>query len=195
MSVMATERPVVQDVPEPPPVAPAPAATPGVDPAAPYGRTPGGRIRKRPVGKRGRKPGSRTSVIGASGSQRRTPTKPKDYRPTILGMSQMVCVPIAFKAPVDAAVISHYMEGDGSKEFPGIARAVSDLAVQHPEVAAVLDRLAVAGPYTALFSAVLPLGIQLLVNHGRLPLEIGTKFGATDPEEIRQQLAAEAKAA
>lgn len=181
-------------------VAPAPPAEPAgapqppaADPRAPFGRTPSGRARTRPLsGKRGRPRGSssRTSVIGAKGSQRpRSAGKgPTDYAPAILHTVQMLALPLSFRSPVDAYCITAHFEGDGTAQNPGIARAVSNLAHEYPQVAAALDKLAAVGPVGDVISATLPLVVQLVVNHGKLPLSVGAKLGATDPAVIAEAL-------
>lgn len=164
---------------------------PAPDPGAPYGRTASGRPRKRALsGKRGRPRGSRTSVIGATGQKRAGAggKKPVDYRPGILRLGGLLTLPLAFRAPVDAAVVDFHLQGEDTPDNPGIARAISNLANENPQVAAVLDRVLAAGPYAELVGAVMPLAVQLLTNHGRIPVPVATKLGATDPAVIAQQL-------
>jgi hypothetical protein len=67
-----------------------------------------------------------------------------------------------------------------------IAAALGDLANERPEVAAMLDRLMTAGPYTALVSATVPLGIQLAANHGIV--KPGT-LGTASPADLVASLA------
>lgn len=68
----------------------------------------------------------------------------------------------------DAAVIEAYT--------PPIVEAVNDLALQRPEVAAVLDRIVKVGPYGAIIAAVVPMAMQLLANHNVVPAGVaGTK--------------------
>jgi hypothetical protein len=45
----------------------------------------------------------------------------------------------------------------------------------------MLDRLMAAGPYTALVSATVPLGIQLAANHGLIQ---GGTLGTVPPAEL-----------
>lgn len=195
MTTMSVETPAPEAATAPvapPETAPAPPA----DPKAPWGRTPSGRARSKPLsGKRGRPRGSRTSVIGAKGSQRKTPAAkgagPTDYRPTVIRTVQTLTLPLAFRQPVDAWCINAAVAGDDSAENPGIARAVSDLAADYPQVAAVLDKIAAAGPLSDLIGATVPLVVQLLVNHGRVPLAVGEKLGAADPKLIAQGLQAQ----
>lgn len=196
MTTMSLGTPDAPTVPAPPVPAEAPTAPAPVqgDPAAPYGRTPSGRARNKPLsGKRGRPRGTRTSVIGAKGSQRPAApkNKPVDYRPAILRAVQVITMPLAFRAPVDAATIDHHVRGENTAENPGLARAISNLAAEQPQVAAVLDRLLQAGPYAEVIGAALPLAVQLLTNHGRLPVPVAERLGATDPAVIAAQLATE----
>lgn len=59
---------------------------------------------------------------------------------------------------------------------PKIAVAVSDLANERPEIAAVLDKILKVGPYGALLTAVVPMVAQILANHKVIPAGIaGTK--------------------
>lgn len=58
---------------------------------------------------------------------------------------------------LDAAAISMHT--------PGIAKAVQEVAMQEPRVAAVLDRVLKVGPFGALLAAVVPLVMQLAANH------------------------------
>lgn len=84
-----------------------------------------------------------------------------DYRPGINGIGQMLAFGISFGAPADAAAIMVHT--------PGIAEALNNLAAVKPEVAAVLDRLMTAGPYGEIMMAVVPLVVQILCNHNRVP--------------------------
>lgn len=197
MTTMTEEMPpAAPDVPQAPAPAPAAPAAPAGDPAAPWGRTPSGRARSKPLsGRRGRPRKMRTSVIGAKGSQRKAPAGrgPTDYRPALLRMTTWVTLPLAFRAPIDAASIDHHVRGEDTPENPGLARAVSNLAADQPQVAAVLDRILTAGPYAELAAAGIPLVMQLLVNHNRIPVAVAKKLGATDPAEIARQLAEQGK--
>lgn len=73
----------------------------------------------------------------------------------------------------DAAVVEHYA--------PRIAVAVNALAQEKAEVAAVLDRVLKVGPYAALIGAVVPMGIQILANHGIIP---AGKGGVMTAEQV-----------
>lgn len=97
----------------------------------------------------------------------------EDYRPRILGVLQLVALPLAFKAPADGAAVEMHA--------PNIAQALHDLAMEQPEVAAVLDRILKVGPYGALLTAVVPLLLQLAANHGAVPAGI---MGTVPPDVL-----------
>lgn len=182
-------RPHPDDAPEPPPA----TGYSTTDPDAPWGRRADGTPRAKP----GRPAGTpntgprRPAPPRASVPPPRpaAPRKPKakqvagpDYRAGINGLFQLVAAPLAMagikndSAAADAAALTVY--------GPGIADALHDLAVERPEVAALLERILSAGPYGALIAAVLPLVVQLLTNHGVLPGHVGTAMGAQDPAAL-----------
>lgn len=117
-----------------------------------------------------------------------------DYRPGILRLSQVVLLPLSFRVPVDAYTVTAHLQGDDTVENPGLARAVSNAAQEYPQVAAVLDKVLQAGPLSELAACTVPLLVQLLVNHNRLPLSVGSKLGAVDPAAIAEHLAAQGDA-
>lgn len=106
-----------------------------------------------------------------------TPRKKKSYGTDYTeGVAELLTMPAAVLAVVgsqtnniplvaDAAVVEHYA--------PRVAAAVNALAQEKAEVAAVLERVLKAGPYAALFGAVVPMAIQILANHKILPAGIG----------------------
>lgn len=140
------------------------------DPTAPYGRKADGTPKAKP----GRRAGTATSA---------GPKKPKgstEYAPAIEGLFQLIAFPVAFAYPADAAAIAHYS--------PGIAKELDALAQVRPEVAAALDRVLSVGPYGAVIAATLPLVIQLLVNHGVIPIGAVASFGVVPKEKILRDL-------
>jgi hypothetical protein len=52
--------------------------------------------------------------------------------------------------------------------FPAIAHEVAELAQENEKVATIVDRIIAVGPYAGLLTAVMPLALQLLVNHDRI---------------------------
>jgi hypothetical protein len=180
----------------PEPISDDPAAPFGYDdqgnPIAPYGHTADGRPKRSPAGRRP-EPGSRRSKRAAGA---RSPSrKPKasassrkaaqgaDYAQGLQDMmvGPTVALTIAgMKRPellADAATLELHL--------PPIADALGKLAAERPEVAAMLDRLMSAGPYTALLSATVPLVLQLGANHGLLK---GGMLGTMPPEALIMEM-------
>lgn len=123
----------------------------------------------------------------ARGGATRTTRTPKasigDQRESaMLGLfqgAQALCL-FARQYP-DAVAIGHHA--------PPIAHEVSVLAAADDNVAKAVDSLLVVGPYTALVMAVLPLALQLAVNHKILPA--GKVPGTTDPRVLGASMEAE----
>jgi hypothetical protein len=108
------------------------------------------------------------------GAGTRKPTRTvTDYRPGINGIGQMVAFGLSFTSPVDAAAVMGHT--------PNIAEALNTLAAVKPEVAAVLDKLMSAGPYGEILMAVVPLVVQILVNHQRIPAGM---LGSVPPDDL-----------
>jgi hypothetical protein len=74
---------------------------------------------------------------------------------------------------------------------PGIAETLNTLAQERPEVAAALERVLTVGPYGAVIAATVPLVLQILTNHGRIPP--GTA-GTVPAEQLIADLVQEAQA-
>lgn len=165
------------------------------DPAAPYGRRSDGTPKAKPGRKAGtpntsprararakpRMQADAPPLRKASGGSKKRSTEP-DYRGGIMGLVQLTTAPLLVAgarsdaALADAATLTTY--------GPGIADALHELALERPEVAAVLDRLLQAGPYGALLAACVPLGVQLAANHGLLPKQVYTALGGQDPKAM-----------
>lgn len=177
-------------------------------PLAPYGLTQEGRPRRssagRPPGAATRRPKAAARGSSAPPKRPRAPQRPRpkaagpDYARGVQEMLQgpMVALTLAgMKRPellADAAALEIHV--------PPIAEALGQLAHEKPEVAAMLDRLMAAGPYTALLTALIPLTLQICANHGLIkPGMAGTVpasvlVGALQPP-TPEQMAAWAAAA
>ena len=105
-----------------------------------------------------------------------------DYRGALRGITQLVAFPLAYVAPADAFAVTHHA--------PPIADALHNLALERPEVAAVLDRVMAVGPYGALIGACVPLLVQLAHNHGMLHEDQAVTLGAVPKREIDRMLSA-----
>jgi hypothetical protein len=156
-----------------------PVGMTGPDEDAPYGRLPDGTPRKKP----GRKPGQRSGTGATRTRKSSTTTAPKltNYRDPLLGLFQIPAGALAIagmQKPVfaaDAAAITIHA--------PNIAEALDQLAQERPEIAAVLDRVLQVGPYGILIAAVAPMAMQILTNHGAIPVGV---MGTQDPVMLVQ---------
>jgi hypothetical protein len=102
----------------------------------------------------------------------------------VLGLFQAGQAACIFtKQYADAAAIGANAEN--------ISGEVATLAAADDKVAKVVDSLLVVGPYSALVMAVLPLAMQLAVNHKILPA--GKVPGTTDPNVLSKTIEAEMK--
>lgn len=69
--------------------------------------------------------------------------------------------------------------------FPGIAHEVAKLADTDERIAKIVDPLLQVGPYAGLIAAVMPLVMQLAVNHGRGQAGI---MGTVAPDALESQM-------
>lgn len=74
---------------------------------------------------------------------------------------------------------------------PNIGQAAADMADKDEKVASAIDYLQNVGPWAALVSAVLPLGLQIAVNHKILPSGAFQGAGVVDPQVLDSQMRAE----
>lgn len=193
-----------QEIPDMPEAGTSPLAPPMVDPDAPFGYKVDGTPRKTAAGRRpangtgARRP--RTGAPKAPG-KRATPSRGAgparpDYATAISGVFQLMAAGVAMagralKMPAlmaDAAAVAVH-------QAP-VAVALGDIAMDNAAFAAVLDKVAVVGPYGALITALIPMGLQLLVNHrgGPVPEEMTSTFGVRSREDLLKFAAAAAGA-
>lgn len=101
----------------------------------------------------------------STGTKRAKRTTGTDYTK---GLTELLMVPAGVLGLVGSQTKRLDLIADAvviEQSAPNIASAVSDLANERPEIAAVLDRILKAGPYGALLTAVVPMTVQILVNH------------------------------
>lgn len=72
---------------------------------------------------------------------------------------------------------------------PPISAEIVNLADQNERIAKAVDYLLEAGPYAGLVTAVLPLVLQLLANHNRIPAD--KVPGVLPPEALAAKMQAE----
>lgn len=95
-----------------------------------------------------------TKTVGAS-------AKTEAREDGLLGLSTIATgLLIITKNYADAGAVDMHAEP--------IAHEVAVLAEDNEKVANIVDRITAIGPYAALLTAVMPLALQLLVNHDRI---------------------------
>lgn len=176
-----------------------PPAAAGTDPEAPWGRRADGTPKAKPGRPKGtpntspRRPATPRAAQqrpkapsgGGGSSKRREP----DYRGGINGILQLLAAPLVVAgaksdaALADAAALTIH--------GPAIADALHQMALERPEIAAVLDRVLSVGPYGALLAAALPLAVQIAVNHQVIPDMVGAGMGAHPRDDLVAMMRAE----
>lgn len=68
--------------------------------------------------------------------------------------------------------------------WPAVARETAALADQDERIGKTIDYLVSAGPYAGLLTAVLPLGMQIAANHGRIDVNAASGLGGVMPPEM-----------
>lgn len=78
-----------------------------------------------------------------------------------------------------------------SLHSPAISHEVAVLAEDNTQIAQYIDRLLQVGPYAALVTAVAPLALQLIVNHGIIKPEKVSGQGIVPPDILESQVKTE----
>lgn len=127
-------------------------------PPTPPRRTPSGQPHRNRSGRKAVPTGSTSAPKSNVKSLGSSKDVYKEGVGNLLQLGAGVTLPFA---PADAATILAHGEN--------VSEAVADLAVKDERIAALLDKVLVAGPYGALLTAVVPMIAQFAVNHGMLP--------------------------
>lgn len=95
-------------------------------------------------------------------------TKTAERTEGLIGWGEIgQAVLIGFRHYADAGTVGIY--------FPKFAEETAKLATENEAVAKFVDPLIMAGPYSAILAAALPMALQLAVNHGYMkPGAMGT---------------------
>lgn len=126
------------------------------------------RVIVRKPGTRGRTPKwhpeCRPKPVKATASKRKPKNTPS-YEEGLQSLFQMT----AFGLFIAAGDSNKPIMADSkavAEHGPGIASALNQLAMEKPEVAAVLDKILAVGPYSLVIASVAPLVMQIAANHG-----------------------------
>jgi len=151
---------------------------------APYGKTRDGRVK---TSRRGRPRKDQTGPAGPSPRAKRPPSssntrsRKTDYTAGLTGILHMVAMPLLPTLPNDAAAI--LISADE------VAEAINTTAQERPEIRAMCEKIMTVGPYGLMIAAILKPVTQIAVNHGLIPPQMASKFGAVPPEHLSTLLA------
>lgn len=131
-------------------------------------------------------------VVDAPPVRERPPAAPKPVRETatlkarreaVGALGQLAQVPlIATRQYADVGALSLY--------WPSVADELAKLAESDERIAQVIDPLCQIGPYAGLITAILPLLLQVAVNHGAVaPGAMGTVPASTLAAQVETGLA------
>lgn len=123
----------------------------------------------REPGKRGRMPKYHpecrpSAKKTATRKRAKKPAGVPDYEEGLNAIFQMVSFGLTMAGDRNEMVLA-----DGlavAEHGPNISSALNQLAMEKPEIAAVLDRVLAAGPYGLVLASVAPLMMQVASNHG-----------------------------
>jgi hypothetical protein len=100
------------------------------------------------------------------------------------GVGQLVAAGLLmFKQHADAGAVA--------KHFPGVAHETAAIAENNEGFAKVIDYITAVGPYAGLLTATMPLVLQIMVNHDRLPAAPLAQFGVVHPDALTMQVQAD----
>lgn len=129
-------------------------------------------------------PRKSTPKTSSAGSMRQS-MKTAEREEGLNGLFQIgAAITMMVGSPLDAATVVHH--------GPNISREAAKLAETNESFARVLDYISSAGPYAAIITVSMPLALQILVNHKRIPSEPFANFGVMPPETLSAKISAEA---
>jgi len=156
------------------PTAPAP---PKKDPEAPYGRKADGTPKKGPGG---RPPKAKQQV---KAEKPRMQSARRDFTGPLTEVTQLAWGVLAVSSPADAAALKFH--------GPGMVEAWNALAQENATVARGIEWLTTGSAYGAVVMATVPMILQVMSNHGRLPHERLGAIGVQDPGVLAEITAAD----
>ena len=142
-------------------------------------------------------PPSVKKAVAPKPVSRETSNLTRERTEALAGLGQLAQVPLmALRQYADVGALGVH--------WPNVSREVAKLAESQEQVARVIDPLIKVGPYTGLITAVLPLVMQIAVNHGRvapgamgtvpatsLAAQVETAMAQAELEALRTQMEAE----
>ena len=122
-----------------------------------------------------------TTATGSSSPQ--IPKRIQDHAATILESSQIVpAALIIFRRFADAGAIS--------RELPALSMETAKLAETNPKVMEFVQKLTTVGPYAGFVTIGMRLGMQLMVNSGRIEPGAMPGMGLVSKDTLEAQVKA-----
>jgi uncharacterized protein with beta-barrel porin domain len=121
----------------------------------------------------------------APASTARAKVKTNEREEALNGLFQLGSAALLIaKQPADAGAVATH--------GPNIARETANIAENNDNFAKTIDYITAVGPYAGLLTAVMPLVLQIMVNHNKLPAEPLSAFGVMHPDALTAQAQAKA---
>lgn len=111
-----------------------------------------------------------------------------DYRPTLAGLIQLVCMPLAVAGRWIPALT--YDSLAIARATPAIVEVGQDILVENPSWAAAVERAGQLSPAGMAAMVLLPLGMQIAANHGLIKPQ--PEMGILSREELLAEAQAQA---
>ena len=129
-----------------------------------------------------KKPPTQTAGRSSRADEKARGARVEERAEGLTGLFQIACIPLLATGNLAdmGAVTTH---------GPTISREAALLAESNSKVADAIDKVIAVGPFAGLVASTVPLILQILVNHGRLPAHGLAQFGVYPPELMQQRAA------
>lgn len=131
-----------------------------------------------------RKPGTRATPTSSRAVEKAREARLSEREDGLNGIVSLASIPLVATGQLAdlGAVTAH---------GPGICHEAAALAETNDKIGKAIDRVIAVGPFAGLISATIPLVLQILVNHGRLPASMFGQFGVVPPEMMQHRASIE----
>jgi hypothetical protein len=127
-----------------------------------------------------RRPGTRVAPASNKASEKAREARQSERQEGLEGLGQLAQIPLMVTGNLSdmGAVTTHW---------PNVARETAALAETNEKIGQAVDKVIAVGPFAGVITAVIPLVLQILVNHGRLPAGMFAQFGVEPPEMMQRR--------
>ena len=170
-------------------------ASPKQEQDAPWGYKPDGTPYKRDPSRYAKRAANQQTPARKPTANKSSAPKGTDYANAVMGLLQL---PMAAMALGGQVTKSEALVADSCAMVqygPALANATAELAANDPRIAAVLDKISVIGPYSALLGVVIPLSLQIVVNHSnkQVPEQVTAATGVMSRSDLIAQVTGQGK--